>query len=289
MAAGNLVASPAGGRQARERRRAAATYVVLTIVAIAIGAPFFWMITTALKPPEEILVYPPRWLPSRIRWENFVEAWRAAPFARFYVNSVFVTVSTTVLEVLVGLLSAYAFARLQFPKREWLFVLVLATLMIPGQMTLVPNFVTLKQLGWINSYWALIIPPASNAFGTFLLRQHILSLPSELFDAARIDGAGHVAILWHLVIPLTRPILATLALLSFISHWNAYLWPLIVTNTADMRTLPIGLVYMRAQEGGNPWHLLMAGTLFVIAPILVLFLLTQKQLVAGIARGALKG
>jgi ABC-type glycerol-3-phosphate transport system permease component len=276
-------------RRQRKILRAVPVYLFLFIISILIGAPFFWMVTTALKPFSEVVIYPPRWIPSYIRWENFVEAWRAAPFARFYVNSIIVTVTTTILELFIGLFSAYAFARLDFPKKDWLFALVLATLMIPGQMKLIPNFVTLKRLGWINTYWALIIPPAANAFGTFLMRENIMSLPSELFDAAKIDGAGHLSMIRHLVIPLTRPILGTMTLLGFIGHWNAYLWPLIVTNTADMRTLPIGLVYMRMAEGGNIWNLLMAGTIFVTAPILIVFIFNQNQLIEGVTRGALKG
>lgn len=264
-------------------------YGVLIAMVVVMGAPFFWMISTALKPVGEILVYPPRWIPSRFAWENFVTAWNAAPFERFYINSTFVAVAQTLLEVAIGLMSAYAFARIRFPGRDLLFLLVLATLMIPGDVTLIPNYVTLSNLGWLNTYWALIIPSASNAFGTFLLRQHILRLPEELFDAAKMDGAHHGHMLWHVVLPLSRPVIAILVLLSFVGTWNSYLWPLIVTNTADMRTLPIGLSYLRAEEGGQPWHLLMAASLFVVAPVLLLFLLTQKQFIRGITQGAVKG
>ncbi len=276
-------------RNIRKVLQAVPVYILLVLASVVIGAPFFWMITTALKPFAEVAIYPPKWIPSYIRWENFVEAWQSAPFARFYVNSVFVSVTSTILQVGIGLFSAYAFARIEFPRKDALFLLVLATMMIPGQMTLIPNYITLSKLGWINTYKALIIPHAANAFGTFMMRENIMSLPGELFDAAKIDGAGHLRTLKDLVIPLTRPILGTLILLNFIGHWNAYLWPLIVTNTANMRTLPIGLVYMRMQEGGSIWNLMMAATIFVTAPILLIFIFNQKQLIEGVTRGAIKG
>lgn len=264
-------------------------FIFLVLVSVAMAVPFLWMLSTALKSPGEILIFPPKWIPDVLRWDNFVTAWNLAPFGRFYLNSTVVAVVGTLLELLVGLLSAYAFARVRFPGRELVFLLVLATLMIPGDVTILPNYVTLANLGWINTYWALIIPPAANAFGTFLLRQHILSLPEELFDAAKLDGANHLHILRHIIFPLSWPIIATLILLGFIGKWNAYLWPLIVTNTENMRTLPIGLVYLRSAEGGSSWHLLMAATTFVLAPIIVIFLFTQKQFISGITRGAVRG
>jgi sn-glycerol 3-phosphate transport system permease protein len=264
-------------------------YALLLLVGIIMGTPFLWMLSTSIKPVQEILTFPPVWFPSELRWENYIEAWNAAPFARFYINSIFVATVQTALELCVGLMSAYAFARLRFPGRNVLFAAVLATLMIPNDVSLIPNYVTLAAFGWINTYWALILPSASNAFGTFLLRQHILGLPEELFDAAKIDGATHLHMLRYVVLPLSIPIIVTLILLSFVSTWNAYLWPLIVTNTADMRTLPIGLVYMRNEAGGNPWHLLMAASTFIVAPIILLFLFTQKHFLRGITTGAVKG
>lgn len=275
-------------RRGRRLRRAL-TFAFLLVVSLAMAAPFLWMISTALKPPDEVLVVPPKWIPSTLRWDNFVTAWNMAPFGRFYFNSVFVAVTATFLELIVGILSAYAFARMRFPGRDLLFLLVLATLMIPVDITILPNYITLSRLGWIDTYWALIIPPAANAFGTFLLRQHILGLPKALFDAARLDGASHLQLLRHVVVPLSAPVIWALALIGFIDKWNSYLWPLIVTNTTLMRTLPVGLVFLRPQEGGTPYHLLMAATTFVVAPIVILFLFTQRQFIEGIARGAVKG
>ena len=263
--------------------------IFLAVISLLMAAPFLWMLSTAVKSPNEILVFPPQWIPSQFRWDNFATAWNMAPFDRFYFNSVFVAVASTLLELAIGIMSAYAFARVRFPGRDLVFLLVLATLMIPTDITILPNYITLSKLGWINTYWALIIPPAANAFGTFLLRQHIISLPEALFDAAKLDGATHLQILRHMVIPMSLPVIAALVLIGFIDKWNSYLWPLIVTNTESMRTLPVGLVFLRPQDGGTPYHLLMAATTFVIAPIVVLFVLTQKQFIEGITRGAVKG
>ncbi len=280
----------ASRRRRRERLHTAFTYLVLGASAVILGMPFFWMATTALKPIQEVVIYPPKWLPSEIRLENFVEAWQAAPFDRFYINSVVTGVATTVLQVIFALFMAYAFAFISFPAKNLLFLLVLSTMMIPVEMKLVPNYLLLKELGWINTYWALIIPPAAHAFPVFVLFQQFRTLHRDLLDAATVDGATHVQTLLRVVAPMSRPLLAAVALVSFVGRWNDYLWPLIVTNKVAMRTLPIGLAYLKeTQEGGNRWNLLMAGTIFVVAPILVLFIFTQKQFVEGITRGAVKG
>jgi len=265
------------------------SHVVLVIVSIAIGLPFFWMMTTALKSSTEVYIFPPVWLPKVLRWDNFITAWQAAPFGRFYVNSVIITVSGVVLEVLIATLSAYAFARIGFPFRNALFMVVLAAMMIPTQLALIPNYVTLKHLGWINTYQGIVIPHVSSVFATFLLRQSFLSMSSEIFDAAKIDGAGHLRTLFAVALPIARPVVATLTLYLFIAKWNAYLWPLVVTNSQDMRPLPVGLAMVRAAEYQiGPEHL-MAASLFVLVPVLVIFFLAQKQLIDSIAAGAVKG
>lgn len=268
--------------------RGASSHLLLLLVAIVIGLPFIWMISTALKSPQEVAIFPPIWVPKTLRWDNFVTAWEAAPFGRFYVNSLVVTTWGVVMEVMIAALTAYAFARIEFPGRNLLFMVMLAAMMIPGQMALVPNYVTLKHLGWINQYAGIVVPHVSSVFGAFLLRQAFLSMSSELFDAATIDGAGHWRCLLSLALPLARPVVATLTLYLFIAKWNDYLWPLIVTNTQDMRTLPVGLVMVRdAEYIIGPEHL-MAATLFVLVPVLIVFFLAQRQLIEGIAAGALK-
>jgi ABC-type glycerol-3-phosphate transport system permease component len=269
---------------------ALSSHIVLILASIIIGLPFFWMISTSLKSDVEVGLFPPIWLPAKLVFTNYTDVWNAAPFGMFYINSVVTTLSGVLLEVVIASLSAYAFARIPFPHRDTIFVLVLATMMIPGEMSLVPNYITLKNLDWINTYQGIVIPFVSSAFGCFLLRQAFLSLSQDFFDAAKIDGAGHLRILWSIALPMVRPVLATFGLFLFIAKWNAYLWPLIVTNTWQMRTLPIGLVLVRDAEGSKlGWQHLMAASLFVMLPILIVFFIAQRQLIEGIARGGLKG
>lgn len=273
----------------REGLRGGISHIILLVASIAVGLPFFWMVTTALKSSTEVYIFPPVWLPEVLRWDNFITAWQAAPFGRFYLNSVIITVSGVVLELFIATLSAYAFARIEFPFRNAFFLVVLAAMMIPTQLSLIPNYVTLKHLGWINTYQGMVIPHVSSVFAAFLLRQSFLSMASEIFDAAKIDGAGHLRTLFWVALPIARPVVATLTLYLFIAKWNAYLWPLIVTNTQNMRPLPVGLVMLRdAEYQIGPEHL-MAASLFVLLPVLVIFFLAQKQLIESIAAGAVKG
>jgi len=265
------------------------SHAVLIFASIVIGLPLFWMISTSFKSDVEVGLFPPVWLPSEFLWENYVRVWTAAPFDMFYVNSIITTLSGLVLEVIIGAMSAYAFARIEFPHRDALFLVVLATMMIPGEMALVPNYLTLRNLSWINTHQGIVIPYVSSAFGCFLLRQAFLSIPQDLFDAAKMDGAGHLRMLLNIALPITRPVVATFALFLFIAKWNAYLWPLIVTNTWNMRTLPIGLVMVREAEGTLGWQHVMAASLLVLLPVLVVFFLAQRQIIEGIARGAVKG
>ncbi|PKL09690.1 MAG: glycerol-3-phosphate ABC transporter permease [Spirochaetae bacterium HGW-Spirochaetae-7] len=247
------------------------------------------MLTTAIKSPAEVHLFPPVWWPEKIRWDNFVTAWESAPFGRFYINSIITSSTGVFLEVSIASLSAYAFARIKFRYREMLFMVLLAAMMIPGQVALIPNYVVLKHLGWINTYQGIVIPHVSSVFGAFLLRQYFLTIPDSLYDAAEIDGLGHVRILFHIALPLARPVVGTLTLYLFISKWNSYLWPLIITNTQNMRTLPVGLAMLRQAEYAiGPEHL-MAASIFVLVPVLLIFFLAQKQLIEGIASGAVKG
>lgn len=265
------------------------THILLVATCVAIGLPFFWMITTSIKGPTEVQIFPPVWWPETPRFQNFVDAWEAAPFGRFYVNSIITACSGVVLQMIIAALAAYAFARIHFRFREPLFMLMLAAMMIPSQVALIPNFVTLKHLGWINTYAGIVIPHVSSVFGAFLLRQAFLSMPADLFDAAHIDGLGHLRCMLRIALPLARPVVATLTLYFFITKWNEYLWPLIVTNTQNMRTLPVGLSMVKEAEYNiGPEHL-MAASLFVLLPVLIVFFAAQKQLIEGIAEGALKG
>jgi multiple sugar transport system permease protein len=244
--------------------------------------PFAWLVSTSLKPADQVLVYPPQWLPRPARPANFVEAWSRLPFARYLLNTVLVASAVTLLEVATSSLAGYAFARLRFRGRDRIFLLYLATLMVPGQVTIVPNFVLLRYLGWLDSYLALIVPAAFSAFGTFLLRQHFLAIPREVEQAARIDGCGAFGVYLRVVLPLAAPALATLAIIAFVGQWNAFLWPLIVTNSDAMRTLTVGLRFF-LDAGNVGYHLLMAAALTVLAPTFVVFLPLQRHFSRGLA------
>lgn len=266
-----------------------AGYIACIVAVIIIGAPVYWTIAASFKTSREIYGAVPTWIPRNPTLENYPAAWRAAPFGRYYINSIVTTLLGSGAEIWFAVSSAYALAFVRFPKRDLVFMILLAALMVPEETTIIPNYLTISRLGWINTYQGIVIPGASIAFGTFLLRQYFLTLPHEVLDAAKVDGAGHMRTLFNVVLPLAVPAVATMALLSVVSKWNEFLWPLIVTNTADMRTLPIGLSWLLDQEGTTQWGVVMAGTLFVLIPMVLVFLWAQRYVVDGIAAGAVKG
>jgi sn-glycerol 3-phosphate transport system permease protein len=265
------------------------SYLGLLLCLLVIGLPVYWMIIGAFKPTTEVYRIPPTWIPQNPTLDGFVKAWESAPFGRYYINTFITTLFGSGFEIFFAVTSAYAFVFLRFPKREWLFVVLLAALMIPNQVTILPNYLTIAGLGWINTYQGIVMPGASVAFGTFLLRQYYKTLPVDILDAAKVDGAGHMWILWSVVIPLATPAIVSLGLLSVVSKWNDFLWPLIVTNTKDMRVLPIGVYWLVVEEGTIDWSVVMAGTLFVVLPVVIVFLYAQRYIVEGIAAGAVKG
>ncbi|MFN3692197.1 MAG: carbohydrate ABC transporter permease, partial [Fervidobacterium sp.] len=220
-------------------------------------------------------------------FQNYILAWNAAPFGRYYLNTIFIAVTTTILEIIISSLAAYAFSWMNFPGKNVLFSIFLATMMVPGEVLLVPNFITITKFGWIDTFYALIIPWVVSVFSIFLMRQHFMSIPSELFDAGKIDGCSHWRYLWQIVVPLSKPVVITSALLKFVGSWNAFLWVLIVTNSPKYRTLTVGLSTF-SSEVGTLYNMLMAAATFSILPVVVIFLFTQKYFVRGIARTGLK-
>jgi multiple sugar transport system permease protein/sn-glycerol 3-phosphate transport system permease protein len=266
-----------------------ALYLALAVVGLAAIIPVYWLLSSSVKPSGEIFVFPPRWIPTAFHWQNFVDAWHSAPFGRMYINSLVVTVVGTAGEVCVAVLSSYAFVFLRFPRKNVLFGVFLAAMMVPGTVVLLPNFMTVAQLGWVNSYAGLIVPGFGSVFAMFLLRQHMMTLPKEINEAARVDGAGHLRILWSIVLPLSRPMVVTVMIVTLVSKWNDFIWPLIVTNTDSMRTLPVGLLMLKSDEGYVNWGAVMAATCFVVIPVLVVFFFAQRQIVAGLTQGATKG
>ncbi len=262
-------------------------YVLLFSGAAIMLLPFFWMVTTSFKSSHEVMQMPPQWIPSKWLWSNYVEAWGVAPFARYFFNSFFMAITTTVGEVITTIMAAYAFAKMKFFGKSALFATLLATLMIPGQMLLIPNYVTINRLGWFDKYQALIIPWLASVFGIFLLRQFFRSIPDELMDAARIDGCSRFRFLWRIVVPLSKPAIMTVALLKFLGSWNSFQWVLLMTNREAMRTVPVGLMSFRS-EVGTAYELLMAAAVLAIIPVLILFFFTQKQFIQGVARTGIK-
>jgi multiple sugar transport system permease protein len=260
----------------------------LILGSVLMLLPFAWMLSTSLKSPAQVFTYPPVWIPHPVAWSNYAEAIAALPFGRFYLNSLIVTASVTVLQLLISSLAAFAFARLRFRGREALFLLYLATLMIPFQVTMIPNFILVRWLGWYDTFQALILPTAFSAFSTFLLRQYFLGLPRDLDEAARIDGASSLRIWWSIILPLSGPALAALAIFVALNSWNDFLWPLIVTNSDQMRTLPVGLSTFQGQYKVE-WHLLMAGSVIAMLPVLLLYTVAQRWFIRGIAMTGMGG
>lgn len=262
------------------------THAILIFGAFLAAMPFLWVITTSLK-TNGTLYKPPILFPTHFEWENYKKAWDAAPFPRFFLNSAIMTVALTISQTFLSALAGYAFARMKFPGRNVLFLIVLGTLMIPFPVTLIPNFLTVNHLGWVDTYQALIVPRTVSAFAIFLFRQFFLSIPKELEEAARLDGAGPFRIFWSVVLPLSGPVLAANAIFSFLFAWNDFLWPLIVTNSTEMRTVQVGLASFQGQYG-TFWTLLCAATVIITLPALLAFLAAQKRFIEGITATGLK-
>lgn len=267
-------------------------YVLLGFGSVTMIAPFLWMITTSLKAPGAVFTFSDRWwqdwIPTSFVWENYIKVPQVVPFFRFYLNSVIVTVCVTFGQVATSAMAAYAFARLQFPGRDRIFFAYLATMMVPGAVTMIPVFILLRYLGWIDSYKAMILPGIFTAYGTFMLRQFFLTLPRDLEDAAKIDGCSYYGIFWKIILPLSKPALATLTTFTFMGSWMNFMWPLIVMNTHDKFPLPVGLSYFQSLHNTN-WTLLMAASVMMILPILLVFIFNQRFFVEGIKLTGLKG
>ena len=275
------------------RRRAAAlrrgagprrvvSHLLLYAVALLFTAPLLYAFATSLKPVDEVFTAPPTLIGSVLRFENYIEAFQFAPFARYFFNSFLVAIIGTAVVVAASSLSAFAFARLRFRGRELLFLLFLGTLMVPQEVLIVPMYWLMQTLGWVDSYQALILPFAFTAFGTFLLRQFFLTVPAELVDSARVDGAGPFDIFFRIMVPLARPAVAVLAMFTFIAYWGSFLWPLIVIDTINVKgTVPLGLTSFGSQQG-TQWHLMMAAAMLAMVPSVLLVVLLQKNLVRGL-------
>lgn len=265
-----------------------AIYGIVGMLALLVSIPFFWMLVTSLKEAQYAFDFR-QILPPEAQWQNYRAAWERAPFARYFFNSTFVAVAVLCLQFLTIIPASYAFSRLSFPGRNLLFFLILATMMVPAQVTFIPSYVLLSRLEWRDTYPGLILPFATSAFGIFLLRQAFTQVPQDYLDAARLDGCTHLGVIRHVMLPLSMPTLITFGLFSFVSRYNDLFWPLIVTDSPQMRTIPVGLVSFIEFEMGTRWNELMAASTFSMLPLIILFLLTQRFFIKGIANGGLKG
>ena len=263
-------------------------YSILFLSAITILIPFVWMISNSLKGAGEIYSWPPSLLPKRIEWNNYRTALTLVPFNRFFFNSFLITSLVTVSSIFFDSMTGYAFAKFKFKGKNILFYLVLATLILPVQSTIIPAYIILEKLNWVNTFMALIIPNISNAFGIFLMRQFIQSIPDELIEAARIDGLNEFGIYHRIILPLSKPALATLAIFQIQYHWNDFFWPLIMTNSTKMKTVQLGLVYFTGQYF-TQWNLLMAVVVTALLPIIIIFIFAQRYFIEGITLSGLKG
>jgi len=305
-------AKPRRRRSARSRLWLAVSYAILVPAALLFVAPFAWLVSASFQHIGDIFSWPPQWIPQDPTLDGYKgffgigEAGEQAQGSegawRWFVNSAFVATSVTVLQLFFNALAAYTFAKRRFPGRNVIFLLFLATMMVPPQVTLIPNYLVLKHVpffggndalgagghGWLDSYWGLILPGAVSAFGIFLLRQYMMSIPDELLDAARVDGAGEFRVFWKVVIPLCGPALAATAIFTFTYAWEDFLWPLIVVSSSDKYTAPLGLALF-VVKNRTSWNLLMAGSVVATLPMIVTFLVFQRRFIQGISMSGLKG
>ena len=262
-------------------------YIVLSIGAFSMAIPFIWMLSTAFKTPSQVFVIPPKWIPSPIITDNFKKLFSLMPFGRYYFNSVFVSVTGTLGRLLLAIFTAYAFSWLEFPGRDKIFILYLATMMIPFHVRLVPMFLIMRTLRWLDTYYVLIIPSLFSVYAAFLLRQFFLGIHRDLIDAATIDGCNSWTILWRIVVPLSTPAIGALGIFTFLDEWNSFMWPLIMTSSNKMRVIPVGLAFLQDQYYTD-YTILMAGAVLALVPVIIVFLAFQRYFVRGIVLSGLK-
>lgn len=264
-------------------------YLLLFVIALAFILPLYWMLSTALKGPDQMFEIPPAWIPNPVELDNFPEVFREVPFARFFLNTIFLVIVNVIGQVTSVSLIAYGFARLRFPGRSFLFLLMLSTLMIPYHVTLIPRFILFAELGWVNTYLPLTLPAfVGSPFLIFLVRQYMMSIPLDLDEAAYIDGATRFDVFWRIILPLSRPALVLVVVFTFVETWNDFLQPLIYLNDPNLFTVSLGLSFFQGARETN-WNLLMAGSLLATIPPLILFFIAQRQLIGGISIEGLKG
>jgi multiple sugar transport system permease protein len=267
-------------------------YVLLLVLSLPFVFPFWWMITSSLKTAAEVFAFPPTLLPPSWQWSNFAEVFAFQPFARQYFNSLYIAAAVTVLTILISAMAGYAFARIRFPLRNAIFLVLLSALMMPSEVTIIPNFFLFSALGWLDNHIPLILLPvfgANGVVGTFLMRQFFVQLPTALEDAAMIDGLGRFGIFWRIALPIARPIMAALAILSFLYSWNLFLEPLVFINSQHLFTLPLALSSFTDNYGLPIWHLQLAATTLAVVPVLLIYVMAQRHVVQSFTMSGVKG
>jgi len=262
-------------------------WIIIACGALIFIFPFIWMFFTSLKPEASVVVYPPTLLPNQWTFEAYINIWKRIPYARFFMNSIIFAGGVTIIELFLDSLTAYSLSRLRYPGRDFLFIIILIALMLPFQVSFVPLYVTVVKFNLVNTYAGLIIPRATNAFGIFLLRQFFITQPRELDEAARIDGASEFFIYRRIILPLSKPVLSTLAVFHFTYNWNDFLWPMLITSSTEMRTLPAGLALFVGQHVVE-YAVVMAGATLALLPLFIAFIFAQQYFVKGIAMTGLK-
>lgn len=264
-------------------------YLGLLLVILVVAIPLYWILVTSLKERPDIYTVPVTWLPDPLTLDNYSRVGTGVAFTDYLRNSIIITTVLTVVEVTLGVLSAFALAFLRFPGRTLVLLFVIASLMVPNQVTVISNYALVAQLGWRNTFTGIIVPLAGVAFGTFLMRNHFLSLPKEIIEAAEMDATGPVKMLWRVVLPMSWPTLIAFTLITIVNEWNQYLWPLLMADDSSTAPLPVGLTQLQDTAGLTNWGPVMAGTVITMLPILVIFLLLQRHMIKGLTAGAVKG
>lgn len=263
-------------------------YIGMVAAVLLVVVPLFWIVITSFKERPDIFTKPAIYWPNPAITDNYRTVVTDIPFVDYFRNSIILTAAISIAKIVLGVLSAYALSLLRFPGRNLLFLVVIAALMVPNQITVISNYALVAQLGWRNTYQGIIIPLAGVAFGTFLMRNQFLNLPGEIIEAARLDGAGPMKLLWRVVMPMSWPTLVAFSLITVVNEWNEYLWPFLMSDDERTAPLPVGLTFLQNNDGGTNWGPVMAGTVLTMIPILVLFLMLQRQMIKGLTAGAVK-
>ncbi|WP_308573086.1 carbohydrate ABC transporter permease [Corynebacterium marquesiae] len=264
-------------------------YLGILAVLLLIGLPLFWILMTSFKAKGDIYTNPVNWLPPVWETENYSDATTRVPFWTYLRNSVLITAVLSIIKIVLGVISAYALAILRFPGRHLVFLLVISSLMVPSEITVISNYALVNSLGWRNTFVGIIVPLAGVAFGTFLMRNHFLSLPYELVEAARMDGAGPIRLLTKVLLPVSWPTLTAFSVITMVNEWNTYLWPFLMADTEDVAPLQVGLTMLQNNDGVTNWGPVMAATILTILPMVIIFLALQKYMIQGLTTGAVKG